>query len=74
MQTFDSYALIEQGKWTEFLKGLEPGEHSFLFPSVKDIKSCKAIGYDLNSDGLGRKYSFNVNKLERKVTITITNQ
>ena len=71
MQTFDSYALIEQKKWTQFLKGLEPGEHSFLFPSVSDIHSCKAVAYSLNSDNVGRKYYFNIDKSERKVVINV---
>ena len=71
MNTYNSYNLIEQKQWTAFLKGLEPGEHTFLFPSVYDIRSCKAIAYSLNTDGLGRKYFFSVNKSERKVTIKI---
>lgn len=71
MNTFNAYQLIEEKKWTAFLKVLDAGEHTFLFPSVKDIKSCKAIGYDLNSDDAGRQYFFNVNKAERKVTIKV---
>ena len=73
METFNQYALIEQKKWTDFLKSLDLGEHSFLFPSIPDIHSCKAVGYSLNSDGLGRIYNFNVNKSERKVTINVKN-
>lgn len=71
MDTFNSYTLIENKRWTEFLRGLDPGEHTFRFPSVPDIRSCKAIAYSLNSDGLGRKYYFNVEKSERKVTIIV---
>lgn len=74
MNTFNLYSLIEQRKWTEFLKNLELGEHTFLFPSISDIKSCKAIGYDINSDGVGRKYFFSVEKQERKLTITVKDE
>lgn len=71
MDTFKLYDLISKRRWTEFLKSLEVGESSFAFPSVADIHSCKAIGYSLNSDGLGRTYNFNVNKAEKKVIITV---
>lgn len=71
MNTFNEYQLIEERKWTAFLKGLDPGEHTFLFPSIKDIKSCKAIGYDMNSDNTGRAYFFKVDKAERKITINV---
>lgn len=71
METFEQYTLINQKKWTELLKGLEVGEHTFAFPSIADIKSCKAVAYTLNTDRLGRTYGFSVNKAERKVTITI---
>ena len=73
METFNQYNLIEQKRWTDFLKSLDAGEHSFLFPSIPDIDSCKAIAYKLNSDGLGRVYNFNVNKAERKVGIIVKN-
>ena len=71
MNTFDAYHLIERKRWKAFLMGLDPGEHTFLFPSVGDIKSCKAIGYDMNSDGIGRRYYFSVDKSERKITIKV---
>ena len=74
MDTFKLYDLINKRKWTEFLKSLELGESTFAFPSVADIHSCKAIGYSLNSDGLGRSYYFNVNKSEKKVVIKVVAQ
>ena len=71
MEVFQQYDLIYQKKWTELLKGLDVGEHTFTFPSVPDIKSCKTIGYNLNTDKLGRFYSFDVDKGTKKVKITI---
>lgn len=71
MEQFELYSLINQKKWTEFLHSLNVGEHTFVFPSVGDIKSCKAVAYSLNSDKIGRSYYFNVNKFEKKVIITI---
>ena len=71
MNTFNAYKLIKEKKWKAFLQGLDPGEHTFLFASVKDIKSCKAIGYDMNSDDTGRQYYFSVDKAVCRVSITI---
>ena len=71
MNTLDAYSIIEQRSWKSLLKNLDPGEHTFTFPSVGDMKSCKAIGYDMNSDGIGRKYYFSVDKSERKITIKV---
>lgn len=71
METFEQYKLINQKRWTEFLKSLDVGVHTFTFPSVADIKSCKAIAYSLNSDMLGRAYYFNVDKKEKQAVITV---
>lgn len=71
MEAFEQYSLINQKRWTEFLKALEAGAHTFVFPSLDDIKSCKAIAYSLNSDKSGRFYSFNVEKREKKVVINV---
>ena len=71
MQEFEKYNLIFQKKWTELLKGLEVGEHTFVFPSIPDIKSCKTTGYILSSDRTGRAYSFNIDKGEKRVIINV---
>ncbi len=71
MEVFEQYSLINKKQWKAFLSSLEVGEHTFTFPSVKDIKSCKAIGYDINSDKTGRNYYFNVDKDEKRVVITV---
>ena len=71
MEAFEQYALINKKQWKAFLRSLEVGEHTFVFPSVADIKSCKAIGYDINSDKVGRSYNFSVDKDEKKVVITV---
>lgn len=71
MEAFEQYRLINQKRWTDFLKSLPLGESIFTFPSIPDIHSCKAIGYKLNTDELGRTYYFSVDKAERKVTVTV---
>ena len=71
MEQFEQYSLINQKRWTELLKSLDVGEHTFVFPSIPDIKSCKTIGYIINSDRTGRVYGFNINKPEKKVRITV---
>lgn len=72
METFEQYSLINQQKWTDLLKNLEDGEHTFSFPSIADIKSCKSVAYTLNTDGLGRKYAFRVpDKSKKTVIITV---
>lgn len=71
MQTFEQYNLIKQKRWKEFLSSLENGEHTFLFPSVPDIKSCKSVAYTMNTDELGRIYSFVVDKHEKRIEITV---
>lgn len=71
MEQFEQYSLINQKKWTELLRSLDVGEHTFVFPSIPDIKSLKTIGYIINSDKVGRVYGFNVNKGEKKVRITV---
>ncbi len=72
MNTFELYSLINQKKWTEFLGALPVGEHKMAFPSVAAIKSCKAVAYSINSDKIGRRYTFNVNKDERYAIITVS--
>jgi len=71
MEAFEQYALINKKKWTDFLGSLKVGEHTFTFPSLPDIKSCKAVAYDINSNKQGKYYYFNVNKDERRVVITV---
>lgn len=74
METFELYKLINQKRWTEFLKSLEEGEHTFSFPSVTDIWTCKALAYKYNTDKIGKIYRFHVDKDELKVVIKVTNQ
>ncbi len=74
MQTFEQYSLINNKRWTELLNSLEVGEHTFTFPSIPDIRSCKAVAYDINSNKTGRAYYFNVEKSEKKVVITVVAQ
>jgi len=71
MEVFEQYSLINQKLWTKFLKSLEVGEHTFVFPSIPDMKSCKAIGYGLNGDKLGRAYRFCMNKDDKRITIKV---
>lgn len=71
MEVFEQYSLINQKRWTDFLKGLDIGEHTFSFPSIADIKSCKSVAYTLNTDRLGRIYGFEVDKGEKKAVITV---
>lgn len=72
MEVFEQYGLINEKRWTEFLKSLEAGkEHTFTFPSIPDIKSCKTVAYEINSNRVGRTYSFDVNKGEKRVKISV---
>ena len=71
MEAFEHYSLINNKRWTEFLNSLEVGEHTFTFPSVPDIRSCKSVAYDINSSKTGRAYYFKVNKDEKKVVISV---
>lgn len=63
--------LIREKSWTAMLKELPVGTHILEFPSVDDIRSCKAIAYALNSDRKGRRYTFNVDKSELTVKINV---
>ena len=72
METFEQYGLINQKRWTEFLGSLEAGKtHTFTFPSNRDIKSCKTVAYEINSNRVGRTYSFSINKAEKRVEISV---
>jgi len=71
METFELYALINQKRWTELLGALPIGSHTITFPSLADIKSCKAVAYAINSDKTGRRYLFSVNKDEKRVVVTV---
>lgn len=71
MDTFKLYNLVAQKKWTEFLGELPVGETKIGFPSVPDIKSCKAIAYSINSDKTRRRYTFKVDKDERSAVIKV---
>lgn len=74
MDTFILNKLIAERKWTEFLKALPIGETKVGFQEIADIKSCKAIAYDINSDKTGRRYTFNVNKDEKSAIINVEEQ
>ena len=72
METFEQYSLINRKQWTEFLTGLDEGEHTFSFPSIDHIKSCKSVAYTLNTDGKGKRYAFRVpDKANKMVIITV---
>lgn len=59
-------------EWTAMLNELSAGEtHTLHFTNVDDIRSCKAIGYALNSDRKGRKYTFSVDKQTLVVSINV---
>ena len=61
-------------QWTAMLAALPPGNHTISFETLRDINSCKAIAYALNSnniDGKGRKYTFNVDKPTKTVVIKV---
>lgn len=69
---FDNIVRLKDGgRWTEFLSALPGGKHTFRFPSTNAMKSCKAIGYDINSEKKGRRYTFNVDKENLILTINI---
>lgn len=58
-------------KWRDLLRELPEGDHTLTFESVNNIKVCKATAYDLNSDNTGVRYTFNVDKDNRKATIHV---
>ena len=66
------YKLVDDKQWTKLLESLEPGSSTVRFHSIGDIKSCKAVAYDLNSDNRGRTYAFKVDKDSRSAEITVT--
>ena len=66
-----NYKLVDERNWTAFLASLEPGISTVKFPSVKAIKSCKAVAYDINSDKRGRTYKFEVDKPTCSAKITV---
>ena len=53
------------------LAELPAGDHTLCFESLDDIKSCKAIAYSINSDNIGRRYTFNVDKTTKTVVIKV---
>jgi len=63
--------LIAESKWTAMLNELTAGTHIIEFPSVDAIKSCKAVAYSINSDCVGRRYTFNVDKSKKTVIVNI---
>ena len=71
MEAHIQYGLINQKKWTDLLKGMEVGEHTFTFPSREDIHSFRSIAYKLNTDRLGRHYSISADKADMIVTIKV---
>jgi len=74
MTYFEIYTLIQEKRWTELLRGLEPGEHELAFPSLNDIKSCKATAYEMNSNNGGRLFRFHVDKRASKVTLKVIDE
>lgn len=71
MEAFEQYALINQKKWTDLLKGLEIGKTKLTLPSIPDIHSLKSVAYKLNTDRLGRIYSFDADKGNKTVEVTV---
>ena len=71
MDIFKINSLVGQKKWTELLNTLPEGEHKIPFPSIPDIKSCKATAYDMNSTLGYSRFTFNVNKGEVSAKITV---
>ena len=63
--------LVKDRKWRALLRELPVGDTVVAFETVSDIKVCKATAYDFNSDKTGRRYTFNVNKDERKAVIHV---
>ena len=69
---FDNIVRLKDGgRWTEFLSALPGGTHTFRFPNTKAMKSCKAIGYGINSERMGRRYTFNMDKENLILTIKV---
>ena len=69
---FDNIVRLKDGgHWTEFLSALPGGKHTFRFPSTNAMKSCKAIGYDINSEKKGRRYTFSMDKENLILTIKV---
>lgn len=64
--------LISERKWTELLGQLPEGETTIGFPSINLLKSCKARAYDINSDKIGRRYTFKVDKSTVSAVITVS--
>ena len=63
---------LQAGKqWTAMLSSLPPGNHTLSFESLDDIRSCKAVAYSINSDNIGRRYTFNVDKAGRTAVIKV---
>ena len=58
-------------QWTDMLSSLPPGNHTLSFESLRDIRSCKAVAYSINSDHIGRRYTFNVDKAEKTVVVKV---
>lgn len=63
--------LIAGRRWTAMLAELPAGDHTLSFESLDDIRSCKAIAYSINSDNIGRRYTFNVDKTTKTVVIKV---
>ena len=63
--------LMAKSKWTAMLGALELGVHTIQFPTLESLKSCKAIGYAINSDHSGRQYRFSVNKKQLTAIIKV---
>lgn len=71
METFEQYGLINQKQWSTLLESLRVGTHTFVFPTFKDIRSCKTVAYLRNTERIGRKYSFKVIMPDKRVEITV---
>lgn len=72
MEVFEQYSLINQKRWADLLRSLEPGEHTFVMPSVKNIHSFKSVAYRLNTDRDDeRVYSIIADKERKLVSVSV---
>lgn len=65
-------ALINQKKWTDFLKSLPEGTHSRTLPETTDLDSLASVGYRLNKQGYEMKYHFILNYRTKVIYIKVT--
>lgn len=65
--------LIADSRWTELLSGLRCGcTHSFVFPSVKAMESCRVTGARMNMMGESENtFRFRPNFSEKILVIMV---